>query len=185
VFASQAKCREFESRHPLKGGFFQAATTPQRAQQTPFMAPESIFTVPITVEQINTDQIVDGQMARHLGIEMTEIGTDFMTAKMPVDHRTIQRIGILHGGASLALAETVGSIAASYCIDRETSYIVGQEINANHIRTVRDGEGFVHATATPLHLGRASQVWDIRIRNDQQKLVCVSRFTVAVLKKQL
>ncbi len=142
----------------------------------------SIFTTPVTAADINTTQIVDGQMARHLGIEMVEVGLDFMTAKMPVDHRTIQRIGILHGGASLALAETVGSIAASYCIDRESSFIVGQEINANHIRSVR--EGFVYARATPLHLGRTSHVWDIRITNEEGKLVCISRFTVAVLKKR-
>ncbi|ASQ90219.1 thioesterase [Prosthecochloris sp. GSB1] len=142
----------------------------------------SVFTVPVTVEELNTTQIVDGQMARHLGIEISEIGPGHMTAKMPVDHRTIQRMGILHGGASLALAETVGSIAASCCIDPETRFIVGQEINANHIRPVRDG--FVHAKATPLHLGGSSQVWDIKITNDDGKLVCVSRFTVAVLKKK-
>ncbi len=141
----------------------------------------SIFSVPVTVEELNTTQIIDGQMARHLGIEMTEIGHDYMVAKMPVDHRTIQRIGIMHGGASLALAETVGSIAASYCIDRENCFIVGQEINANHIRSVR--KGFVHAKASPLHLGKRSQVWDIKITNDEGKLVCVSRFTVAVLQK--
>ncbi|NTU57720.1 MAG: hotdog fold thioesterase [Chlorobiaceae bacterium] len=148
------------------------------------MTPLSIFTVPITPEEVNASQIVEGQMARHLGIEITEIGLDFMTASMPVDHRTIQRVGILHGGASLALAETVGSIAASYCIDREKCFIVGQEINANHIRSVRNGEGSVHAKATPLHLGRTSQVWDIKIRDDGGKLVCVSRFTVAVLEKR-
>jgi len=145
------------------------------------MQTSSIFSVAVSPEEINETQIIDGQMARHLGIEMTEVGPDYMTAKMPVDHRTIQRIGILHGGASLALAETVGSIAASYCVDRERSYIVGQEINANHIRPVR--EGFVFATATPLHLGKSSQVWDIKIRTEEQKLVCVSRFTVAVLRK--
>jgi len=141
----------------------------------------TIFTVPVTPDEINETQIVEGQMARHIGIEITEVGSDFMVARMPVDHRTIQRIGILHGGASLALAETVGSIAASYCIDREKQYIVGQEINANHIRPVKSG--YVHATATPLHLGKTSQVWDIRIRNEEGKLVCVSRFTVAVLRK--
>lgn len=145
------------------------------------MQTSSIFSIAISPEEINETQIIDGQMARHLGIEMTEVGPDYMTAKMPVDHRTIQRIGILHGGASLALAETVGSIAASYCVDRERSYIVGQEINANHIRPVR--EGFIYATATPLHLGKSSQVWDIKIRNEENKLVCVSRFTVAVLRK--
>jgi 1,4-dihydroxy-2-naphthoyl-CoA hydrolase len=145
------------------------------------MASSSVFLGPVTLEEINTNQIIEGQMARHLGIEMTEIGADFMTAKMPVDHRTIQRMGILHGGASLALAETVGSIAASYVVDRENFFIVGQEINANHIRPVKGG--FVYAKATALHLGKSSQVWDIRIKNEEQKLVCVSRFTVAVLKK--
>ena len=145
------------------------------------MTPSPVFSGPLSIEEINSTQIIDGQMARHLGIEITDIGLDYMTARMPVDHRTIQRIGILHGGASLALAETVGSIAASYCVDRESFYIVGQEINANHIRPVRNG--FVYATATPLHLGKSSQVWDIRIKNDAGKLTCVSRFTVAVLKK--
>lgn len=148
------------------------------------MTHHSIFTVPLTPEEINTSQIVEGQMASHLGIEITAVGSDSMTARMPVDHRTIQRIGILHGGASLALAETVGSIAASFCVDRDRFFIVGQEINANHIRAVRNGEGFVYATATPLHLGRASQVWDIRIRDEANRLVCVSRFTVAVLEKR-
>jgi uncharacterized protein (TIGR00369 family) len=147
------------------------------------MAQTSIFTAPVTPEEVNTSQIVDGQMARHLGIEITEVGTDHMTARMPVDHRTIQRIGILHGGASLALAETVGSIAASYCVDRNRFFIVGQEINANHLRPVREGEGYVYATAKPIHLGRTSQVWDIRIRNEEGKMVCISRFTVAVLQK--
>ena len=145
------------------------------------MTQSSIFFTPITVEEINSTQIIEGQMARYLGIEMTEIGSDFMTAKMPVDHRTIQRIGILHGGASLALAETVGSIAASYCVDRSLFYIVGQEINANHIRPVKSG--FVYATATPLHLGKTSHVWDIKVKNEEGKLTCVSRFTVAVQKK--
>lgn len=147
------------------------------------MTQTSIFTEPVTPEEINASQIVDGQMPRHLGIEMLEIGADYMVASMPVDHRTIQRIGILHGGASLALAETVGSIAASYCVDRTKFFIVGQEINANHLRPVREGEGRVYATARPIHLGRSSQVWDIRIRNEEDKLVCISRFTVAVLRK--
>jgi len=147
------------------------------------MTHSSVFIGPVSLEEINTTQIIDGQMARHLGIEMTEIGLDSMTARMPVDHRTIQRIGILHGGASLALAETVGSIAASYCVDRHLYYIVGQEINANHLRPVRSG--FVYATATPFHLGKSSHVWDIRVKNEEGKLTCVSRFTVAVLKKTL
>ncbi|ABL65664.1 hotdog fold thioesterase [Chlorobium phaeobacteroides] len=146
------------------------------------MAASSVFFESVSVEEINSTQIIEGQMAHHLGIEMVDVSADSMTARMPVDHRTIQRIGILHGGASLALAETVGSIAASFCVNRELFFIVGQEINANHIRPVN--EGFVYATATPLHLGKNSQVWDIKIKNEAGKLVCVSRFTVAVLKKQ-
>jgi uncharacterized protein (TIGR00369 family) len=148
------------------------------------MAQDSIFTVPVTPEEVNTSQIVEGQMARHLGIEITSVGPDSMTARMPVDHRTIQRLGILHGGASLALAETIGSIAASYCVNRDKYFIVGQEINANHLRPVKNGEGFVYGTASPIHLGRSSQVWDIRIRDEAGRLVCVSRFTVAVLEKR-
>jgi uncharacterized protein (TIGR00369 family) len=147
------------------------------------MTQRSIFTEPVTPEEVNASQIVDGQMARHLGIAITEIGADYMIASMPVDHRTIQRIGILHGGASLALAETVGSIAASYCVDRDRFFIVGQEINANHLRPVREGEGCVYAKATPVHLGRSTQVWDIRITNENGQMVCISRFTVAVLAK--
>ena len=146
------------------------------------MSQQTVFVGAVSAEEINRTQIVEGQMARHIGIEMVETGADYMTARMPVDHRTIQRIGILHGGASLALAETVGSIAASYCVDREKFYIVGQEINANHIRPTRSG--WVYATARPLHLGRASQVWDIRLTNEEGKLTCVSRFTVAVLKRE-
>ncbi|WP_041463852.1 hotdog fold thioesterase [Pelodictyon luteolum] len=145
------------------------------------MTQPSVFFGPASAEEINRTQILEGQMAHHIGIEMVETGPDYMTARMPVDQRTIQRIGILHGGASLALAETVGSIAASYVVDREKFYIVGQEINANHIRPTRSG--YVYATARPLHLGRTSQVWDIKLKNDEGKLTCVSRFTVAVLKK--
>ncbi|HED31650.1 MAG TPA: PaaI family thioesterase [Prosthecochloris aestuarii] len=145
------------------------------------MSTSSIFTTPVTVEEINSTQIIEGQMARHLGIEMVDVDESSMTARMPVDHRTIQRIGILHGGASLALAETVGSIAASYCVNRDTHFIVGQEINANHIRPVH--QGYVYARATPLHLGKSSHVWDIKITGEEGKLVCVSRFTVAVLRK--
>lgn len=146
------------------------------------MSRASIFIGVPDAAEINRTQLPEGQMGHHLGIEIEAIDDASMTARMPVDHRTIQRIGILHGGASLALAETLGSIAASYCIDRERYFIVGQEINANHIRPVR--EGWVHATATPLHLGRASQVWNIRITNDEGKLTCISRFTVAVLEKE-
>jgi 1,4-dihydroxy-2-naphthoyl-CoA hydrolase len=122
-----------------------------------------------------------GNMGEHLGMEFIEIGADFLKAKMPVDHRTKQPYGLLHGGASVALAETIGSVGAALLTDPEKYYCVGLEINANHVRGVRDG--FVIATATPLHVGAATQVWDIKIHDEKEKLVCVSRLTVAVLKK--
>jgi 1,4-dihydroxy-2-naphthoyl-CoA hydrolase len=120
-------------------------------------------------------------MAEHIGIEFTEVGEDFIKARMPVDHRTRQPYGLLHGGASVALAETLGSVGAAFVIDRERYNAVGLEINANHIRGVRDG--FVTGTARPLHIGKTTQVWEIRITNERDKLVCISRLTVAILPK--
>lgn len=120
-------------------------------------------------------------LASALGIEFIELGPDYFRGRMPVDERTKQPDGILHGGASVALAETLGSVAALLVIDRTKYHAVGQEINANHVRAVSDG--FVIGTARPLHLGRRSHVWDIRIVNEQDKLVCVSRITMAVLEK--
>lgn len=114
-----------------------------------------------------------------LGIEFVECGDDFITARMPVDARTHQPFGRLHGGASVALAETVGSVAASYCVDRSVSVAVGMEINANHIRPAYSG--WVYATATAESLGRTTQVWSIRIRDEDGRLVCISRLTVAVI----
>lgn len=118
-----------------------------------------------------------------LSMRFTEIGADYLKLQMPVNEHTHQPYGLLHGGASAALAETVGSVASWMCIDMEQQICVGMEINCNHIRGVRSG--FVTATATPLHLGATSHVWDIRIKDEAEKLVCVSRLTVAVLKKQL
>jgi 1,4-dihydroxy-2-naphthoyl-CoA hydrolase len=117
----------------------------------------------------------------HLGIEFTELGADFISARMPVDDRTRQPFGVLHGGASVALAETLGSMGAGLVIDPSTSICVGQEINANHIRGVTDG--FVIGTARPVHLGRRSHVWEIRITDERDKLVCISRLTIAVLDR--
>ncbi|MHA4807223.1 PaaI family thioesterase [Flavitalea flava] len=122
-------------------------------------------------------------MAGYLGMEFTEIGPDFLKAKMPVDHRTLQPYGVLHGGASAALAETVGSVASACVIDQSRFICVGLEINANHIRSARAG-GYVYATASPLHLGKSTHVWDIKIVDEQGKLVCVSRLTVAILEKK-
>lgn len=120
-------------------------------------------------------------MSDHLGIEFVEIGDDYVTARMPVDHRTTQPFGILHGGASVALAETLGSIASFLTLDDPTKQqAVGLEINANHIRSVSSGH-WVYAKALALHLGRTTHIWDIRITNEEQKLVCVVRFTVAII----
>ena len=134
-----------------------------------------IWRTPTTLEAIQGR--ARNTLLEHLGIEFLEIGDDFLKARMPVDHRTKQTTGILHGGASAALAETLGSIAASYCIDREKKRIVGLELNANHIRPVT--EGWVTGVAKPIHVGNTTQVWEIRITNGQEKLVCISRLTVA------
>jgi 1,4-dihydroxy-2-naphthoyl-CoA hydrolase len=117
-----------------------------------------------------------------LGIEITRITEDEIVGTMPVDGRTHQPMGLLHGGASVALAETLGSIGANLCVDPKTHYCVGLDINANHISGVR--EGIVTGTARPLHVGRTTQVWEIRITSEQGKLVCVSRLTMAVVAKK-
>ena len=121
-------------------------------------------------------------MTEYIGIEFTELGENYIKAKMPVDRRTCQVYGILHGGASATLAETVGSIGSGLVLNPETHFCVGLEINANHVRSVRSG--FVHAQATPLHLGASTHIWDIKLFDDSQKLICVSRLTVAILKLQ-
>ncbi|MBV9575209.1 MAG: hotdog fold thioesterase [Gammaproteobacteria bacterium] len=120
-------------------------------------------------------------MSDFLGIEFIEMGDDFLKASMPVDHKTQQPMGIMHGGASCVLAETVGSMAAQFCVDRENYYCVGLDINTNHIRAVRSG--LVIATAKPYHLGKSTQVWSIEIKNETDQLVSVNRLTMAVLKK--
>jgi 1,4-dihydroxy-2-naphthoyl-CoA hydrolase len=120
-------------------------------------------------------------MPNHLGIEFTELGPDFVRGRMPVDGRTRQPFGILHGGASVALAETLGSTAASLVVDRSKQRCVGQEINANHVRAVADG--YVIGTARPAHIGRRSQVWEIRITDEQERLVCISRITMYVMDR--
>jgi 1,4-dihydroxy-2-naphthoyl-CoA hydrolase len=119
-------------------------------------------------------------MAEHIGIEWVELGEDFLSARMPVDQRTKQPYGLLHGGASVALAETLGSVAAAMVIDNNKFYCVGLEINANHVRSAR--EGFVTGLAKPIHIGASTHVWDIKIYDERNKLICVSRITVAVLK---
>ncbi len=117
----------------------------------------------------------------HLGIELTEIGDDFLTATMPVDHRTHQPYGVLHGGASVTLAETLGSFGAHMTVDPSKFASVGLEINANHIRPVKTGK--VTGTAKPVHLGKKTQIWSIEIKNEEGKLVCLSRITMAIINK--
>lgn len=121
-------------------------------------------------------------MSIHLGMEWTEIGDDYIKMRMPVDERTKQPYGLLHGGASCALAETVGSVASHLVVDSSKYITVGLEINANHVRGVRSG--YVTATASVLHLGKTTHVWDIRIHDDAANLVCISRLTVAILEKK-
>lgn len=120
-----------------------------------------------------------GTLIEHLGIELLEAGDDYLRARMPVDARTRQPAGMLHGGASVALAETLASWAATFCVDVSKHHCVGIEINANHLRPVADG--WVYGTARPASLGRTIQVWEVRISNEQDKLACISRVTMAVL----
>ena len=116
-----------------------------------------------------------------LGIVITEVGDDFLCGTMPVDARTVQPVGLLHGGASVLLAETLGSAAAISCVDPSISYCVGLDINANHVRSAKSG--MVTGTARPFHLGRTSHVWDIHITDDAERLICVARLTTLVVPK--
>jgi 1,4-dihydroxy-2-naphthoyl-CoA hydrolase len=138
------------------------------------------FKKDINLEKLN--QFSANTMNELLGIRITELGENYIKATMPVDKRTHQAYGILHGGASAALAETLGSIGSVIIVDPEQYICVGVEINANHIRSVRDG--FVTGTAVPLHVGASSHVWEIKIVDRNDKLVCVSRLTVFVKKKK-
>jgi 1,4-dihydroxy-2-naphthoyl-CoA hydrolase len=137
-----------------------------------------MFTTTLTLDALQT--FGKNTIAEHLGIEFTEIGTDYLVARMPVDHRTHQPFGILHGGASVVLAETLGSIASFLCIiDPEKQHAAGIEINANHVRSVK--QGYVYGRVTPLHVGRSTHIWEIKVTNEENKLVCVSRLTVAIV----
>ena len=138
------------------------------------------FNPALTAKDLRTLSI--NTMAEHIGIEFTEIGDNYLKAKMPVDHRTQQPYGVLHGGASAALAETMGSIASALVVDQSLYNCVGLEINANHVRSAK--AGYVFGTVLPLHIGRSTHVWDIKIYDQWEKLVCVSRLTVAILPKQ-
>ena len=132
-----------------------------------------------SVEELNSGRA--GTLIETLGIEFTEIGDDFIRGTMPVDGRTRQPYGLLHGGASVALAETLGSTGAVMCVDSKEYQCVGQEINANHVRAARTG--LVTGTARPFHIGKTTQVWGIEVRDEEQRLISVNRLTLAVLKR--
>lgn len=138
------------------------------------------FLKDITPETVNTWN--PGTMGEHLGITFTAIGDDYIEATMPVDHRTKQPAGLLHGGASVVLAETLSSVGAFLCIDPAQKSVVGLEINANHIRAVRSGS--VCGVARPIHIGNTTQIWEIRISNAEGQLVCISRITLAILENK-
>jgi 1,4-dihydroxy-2-naphthoyl-CoA hydrolase len=140
----------------------------------------SIWRVQATLEQLT--ERARNTLAEHIGIRITEIGADYLRATMPVNPHTHQPNGILHGGASVALAETIGSVAANLCVDMEKFVCVGQEINANHVRSV--ASGLVTGTARPFHIGGRSQVWGIEIRDESDRLICVSRITMAVVERK-
>ena len=139
----------------------------------------SIWFIQAKPEDLNAYS--DGTMVKHIGIEFIEVGDDWIKARMPVDRRTVQPAGILHGGASVTLAETLGSVAANLCVDPNEKVCVGLEINANHVRSVDSGS--VYGTTRPIHIGNSTQLWEIRIQDEDNKLVCISRLTMAVLNR--
>lgn len=138
-----------------------------------------IWFKPYTLEDLRAFHAQKSTLARHLGMEFVELGPDFLKGRMPVDERTHQPDGLLHGGASVALAETLASVAANLCVDGTRFRCFGQEINANHVRSAKSG--FVYGIARPVHIGRSSQVWEVRIVDAQDRLVCISRMTAAVV----
>jgi 1,4-dihydroxy-2-naphthoyl-CoA hydrolase len=134
------------------------------------------------VQLADLNNVGNNTMSKHLGIEVVEIGSDFIKAKMPVDERTKQPYGILHGGASVALAETIGSYGSHLIVDSSKFLSVGLEINANHVRKV--SEGYVTGTAKPIHIGKTTHVWGIEIVDDKGQLICICRLTVAIILKK-
>ncbi|MBT8401935.1 MAG: hotdog fold thioesterase [Rhodothermia bacterium] len=142
-------------------------------------AAKSIWSRKFDLEDLQ--KMLLGNMTGHLGIEFTEMGTDYLSATMPVDHRTVQPFGILHGGASAALAETLASVAGHLCVDSGRA-VAGISINANHVRQARDGH--VTGTVRPVHIGRSTQVWRVAILRADGKLICESRVTLAVIDER-
>ena len=141
----------------------------------------SVINPQISVEMLNA--LNKNSMGGYLGIIFTEVGKDYLIATMPVDHRTQQPFGLLHGGASAVLAETLGSVGATCVIDNETHFCVGLEINTNHIKGVR--QGLVTGITRPVHIGNKTQVWEIKITNEKEELISLSRITMMVLEKRV
>jgi len=139
-----------------------------------------MFNPTVTVEMLNEQFNIN--MTKILGIEYTELGDNFLAGKMPIDERTQQPFGILHGGASVVLAESLGSLASNLIVDQKKQYCVGLDINANHIKGVENG--FVYGKATAVHIGKRTHVWQIEIINEKAELVCTSRLTIAVIDKK-
>ncbi|MBS9524719.1 hotdog fold thioesterase [Litoribacter ruber] len=138
-----------------------------------------IFPQNLQLETLN--QMSQNTMVEYLGIVFTEIGENHLAATMPVDHRTKQPMGLLHGGANVVLAETIGSVAGNFVLDREIQHCVGLDINANHLKAVKSG--LVKGIATPIKLGSKIQVWEIKIYNQKNEMTCICRLTLAVLDK--
>ncbi len=144
------------------------------------MSKESIFPEYVQLKALN--EMSKECMVDHVGIEFTKIGEDYLEATMPVDKRTKQPMGLLHGGASVVLAETLGSVCATLTIDSDKKYAVGLEINTNHTRSATEGK--VTGRSTPIHIGKRTHVWGIEIRNEQNQLVAISRITMAILNNK-
>jgi 1,4-dihydroxy-2-naphthoyl-CoA hydrolase len=139
----------------------------------------ALWTTEVAPEALN--RMCRSTLVEHIGIEFTEVGEDFLSASMPVDERTFMPARVLHGGASVVLSETLGSVAATLCVDMDRQRCVGLEINANHIRAV--AEGHVTGTVRPIHIGRTTHLWETRIHDDDGRLICISRITMAVLDR--
>ena len=139
-----------------------------------------MFNPIITIEMLNEKFNIN--MTKFLGIEYTDFGSNFLAGKMPVNERTQQPFGILHGGASVVFAESLGSLASNLIVDQEKQYCVGLDINANHVKGLK--EGFVYGKATAVHIGKRTHIWQIDITDDKQELVCTSRLTIAVIDKK-
>lgn len=139
-----------------------------------------MFNPSVTIEMLNEKFNIN--MTKFLGIEYTELGTNYLLGKMPVDERTQQPFGILHGGASVVFAESLGSLASNLIVDQKKQYCVGLDINANHVKGATNG--FVYGKATAVHIGKRTHVWQIDITNEQNELVCTSRLTIAVIDRK-